>query len=52
LKFLRGAFYSIKLFSNMRLISLNTNYCAQLNFWLYVNSTDPLGKKFEQDFRL
>lgn len=23
---------------------MNTNYCYNLNFWLYVNSTDPLGQ--------
>ncbi len=26
----------------MRLISLNTNYCPKENFWLLINSTDPL----------
>ena len=26
----------------MRLISLNTNYCPRENFWLLINSTDPL----------
>ena len=27
-----------------RLISLNTNYCPKENFWLIINSTDPLGQ--------
>lgn len=27
-----------------RLVSLNMNYCAALNFWLFINSTDPLGQ--------
>ena len=27
-----------------RLISLNMNYCPTLNFWLFINSTDPLGQ--------
>lgn len=40
--FNRGAFYTIKLFDKLRLISLNTNYCPKENFWLFVNSTDPL----------
>ena len=26
----------------LRLVSLNMNYCPSGNFWLYVNSTDPL----------
>jgi sphingomyelin phosphodiesterase len=39
-----GAFYTIKIFSNLRLISLNTNYCPRENFWLLINSTDPLGQ--------
>lgn len=26
----------------VRLVSLNMNYCSALNFWLYINSTDPL----------
>ena len=37
-----GAFYTIKLFDKLRLISMNTNYCVNLNFWLLINSTDPL----------
>ena len=40
--FLSGAFYTIKLFDKLRLISLNTNYCPKENFWLFINSTDPL----------
>lgn len=40
----RGAFYTIKLKENLRLISLNTNYCPRENFWLLINSTDPLGQ--------
>ena len=37
----RGAFYTIKIFEKLRLISLNTNYCPKENFWLLINSTDP-----------
>lgn len=39
-----GAFYSFKLAPNFRVISLNTNYCPKENFWLFLNSTDPLGQ--------
>ncbi|CAH1103351.1 unnamed protein product [Psylliodes chrysocephalus] len=38
---LHGAFYSVLLRPGFRLISLNTNYCHSLNWWLLVNSTDP-----------
>ena len=34
----------MKLFGNLRLISLNTNYCPRENFWLLLNSTDPLNQ--------
>ena len=37
-----GAFYTTIVRPGLRLISLNMNYCAQDNFWLYINSTDPL----------
>lgn len=39
---LRGAFYTTKVRPGLRVISLNMNYCAQDNFWLFINSTDPL----------
>ncbi|KAJ8939969.1 hypothetical protein NQ318_006150 [Aromia moschata] len=38
---LRGGFYSVLLKPGFRLISLNTNYCHSLSWWLLVNSTDP-----------
>lgn len=38
----RGAFYTTLVRPGLRLISLNMNYCAQDNFWLFINSTDPL----------
>ncbi|CAF1344175.1 unnamed protein product [Didymodactylos carnosus] len=41
---LRGAFYTTIVRPGLRLISLNMNYCASDNFWLYINSTDPLGQ--------
>ncbi|XP_050298661.1 sphingomyelin phosphodiesterase-like isoform X2 [Anthonomus grandis grandis] len=36
-----GAFYSVLLRPGFRLISVNTNYCHSLSWWLFVNSTDP-----------
>eukprot|EP00118_Oscarella_pearsei_P025852 m.308905 g.308905 ORF g.308905 m.308905 type:complete len:593 (+) comp45030_c0_seq1:34-1812(+) len=39
-----GAFYSTNVSSSFRIISLNTNYCNNGNFWLYINSTDPAGQ--------
>uniref|UniRef100_A0AAR5Q9V9 Sphingomyelin phosphodiesterase n=1 Tax=Dendroctonus ponderosae TaxID=77166 RepID=A0AAR5Q9V9_DENPD len=36
-----GAFYSVLLRPGFRLISVNTNYCHSLSWWLLVNSTDP-----------
>jgi sphingomyelin phosphodiesterase len=39
-----SAFYTLVVRPGLRLISLNTNYCPQLNFWLLINSTDPLGE--------
>ncbi|CAM4785122.1 unnamed protein product [Rotaria magnacalcarata] len=41
---LRGAFYTTITRSGFRLISLNMNYCPKENYWLYINSTDPLGQ--------
>lgn len=36
-----GAFYSLKIGANLKLISLNMNYCNRLNWWLMINMTDP-----------
>ncbi|KAK0423677.1 hypothetical protein QR680_008272 [Steinernema hermaphroditum] len=38
----RGS-YSIRVGQKLRLISLNTGYCENTNFWLYINQTDPDG---------
>jgi sphingomyelin phosphodiesterase len=38
----RGAFYTTIVRPGLRLISLNMNYCAPENYWLFVNATDPL----------
>ncbi|CAF1215109.1 unnamed protein product [Adineta steineri] len=40
----RGAFYTVIVRPGLRLISLNMNYCAEDNFWLFINSTDPLNQ--------
>uniref|UniRef100_A0A0C9R6Z6 Sphingomyelin phosphodiesterase n=1 Tax=Fopius arisanus TaxID=64838 RepID=A0A0C9R6Z6_9HYME len=37
----RGAFYSVLVRPAFRIISVNTNYCNDKNFWLLINSTDP-----------
>ncbi len=40
----RGAFYTTIVRPGLRLISLNMNYCAPENYWLFINATDPLGQ--------
>ncbi|CAH1238967.1 SMPD1 [Branchiostoma lanceolatum] len=40
----RGAFYSTLVRPGLRLISINTNYCYSLNWWLLLNTTDPAGQ--------
>ena len=40
----RGAFYTIEIAPGLRLVSLNINYCYNLNFWLLIDSVDPLGQ--------
>lgn len=41
---LKGGFYSVPVFPGFRIISLNMNYCNDLNWWLLLNTTDPLGE--------
>jgi sphingomyelin phosphodiesterase len=41
---LRGAFYTTVIRPGLRLISLNMNYCAPDNYWLFINATDPLNQ--------
>lgn len=36
-----GAFYSVLVRPGLRIISLNTNYCYNMNFWLMLNINDP-----------
>lgn len=38
----RGAFYSVLVRPGFRIISLNMNYCNNKNWWLALNSTDPV----------
>ncbi|CAF1108747.1 unnamed protein product [Adineta steineri] len=40
----RGAFYTTLIRPGLRLISLNMNYCSRENFWLLINTTDPLNQ--------
>jgi len=37
------ASYVTQIVPKLRLISLNTQYCVEANFWLYANQTDPDG---------
>ena len=39
-----GAFYTTLIRRGLRLIALNMNYCTSDNYWLVINSTDPLGQ--------
>ncbi|CAF3614912.1 unnamed protein product [Rotaria sordida] len=41
---LHGGFYTTLVRPGLRLISLNMNYCSRENFWLLINTTDPLGQ--------
>ena len=36
-----AGYYSVQYSEKLRIISLNTQYCDRLNFWLYLNNTDP-----------
>lgn len=38
----KGAFYSVLVRPGFRIISLNMNYCNNKNWWLLMNSTDPV----------
>ena len=37
----RGAFFAARPKSGIKIISLNTNFCNNQNWWLLINSTDP-----------
>lgn len=37
----KDGFYAVTAQPGLKIISLNTNFCHNTNFWLYINSTDP-----------
>ena len=37
----KGAYYSTYLKKGLKVISINTNYCNNQNWWLLMNTTDP-----------
>lgn len=37
----KDGFYAVSLGNGLKIVSLNTNFCHNKNFWLYINSTDP-----------
>jgi sphingomyelin phosphodiesterase len=41
---IQGGYYTTIIAPKIRLISLNMNYCTENNYWLFINSTDPLGQ--------
>lgn len=40
----RGAFYSVLVRPGFRILSVNMNYCNNKNWWLLLNSTDPVSE--------
>ncbi|XP_023247075.1 sphingomyelin phosphodiesterase-like [Copidosoma floridanum] len=40
----QGAFYSVLVRPGFRILSINTNYCNNKNWWLLLNSTDPVSE--------
>lgn len=37
----KGGYYTVYLSKGLRLVSLNMNYCNNMNWWLLINSVDP-----------
>lgn len=37
----KGSYYTVLLSKGFRLVSLNMNYCNNMNWWLLINNTDP-----------
>ncbi|XP_042149253.1 sphingomyelin phosphodiesterase-like [Ixodes scapularis] len=37
----RGGFYATKAFPGLKIVSLNMNYCYNLNWWILLDITDP-----------
>ncbi|XP_050417111.1 sphingomyelin phosphodiesterase [Patella vulgata] len=40
----QGGFYEVSPYPGYRIISINTNYCNNQNWWLLLNTTDPAGQ--------
>eukprot|EP00116_Pleurobrachia_bachei_P002993 sb/3463255/ len=39
-----AGYYAVQHSESLRIVSLNTMYCDALNFWLYLDNTDPGGQ--------
>ncbi|KAL1473401.1 hypothetical protein MTO96_038707 [Rhipicephalus appendiculatus] len=37
----RAGYYSVRPYPGLKILSVNTNYCSSLNWWLLINATDP-----------
>lgn len=40
----RAGYYTTMIQQGLRLVSLNMNYCNNQNWWLLINTTDPMGQ--------
>ena len=40
----RGGYYTVLIQDGFRLVSLNMNFCNNQNWWLLINTTDPMGQ--------
>ncbi|GAB6027684.1 hypothetical protein CHUAL_001924 [Chamberlinius hualienensis] len=40
----KGGYYTAPVFPGFRIISLNMNFCNNLNWWLLLDSKDPMGE--------
>jgi len=41
---LKGGYYTTLVRKGLRIISINMNYCNNMNWWLLINNTDPGGQ--------
>lgn len=41
---MRGGFYTFSPYQGLRIVSFNSNFGSSLNWWLFVNTTDPEGQ--------
>ena len=44
LSLVRGGYYTTLARKGLRIISLNMNYCNNMNWWLMINNKDPAGQ--------